>query len=165
MGNHLFHIVIGRVGGHVRIGQNIPGVEDVEALVLHCPHVEIFHGHHVVQVKVVFPAIGFLVPPHGALECSHGELALVNIPVIGVEIQFHVTAAAGAEAVFQAGEIAGDDREQVGGFRKGIMPFGQVNAVVHFLPDEVAVAQEHGVQVRRAPQYHPVGSQVVRPVD
>lgn len=51
-----------------RLGEDEGRVEDVEALVLHRPHVEIVYGHHVEDVQVVLQPKLVLVPLHGGLQ-------------------------------------------------------------------------------------------------
>jgi hypothetical protein len=51
------------VGRGVRVGQDVARVEDVEALVLHRPEVEIADRDDVEHVEVIFAAIDLLVPP------------------------------------------------------------------------------------------------------
>jgi len=65
------------VRGHVRPGQHVFGVENVEALVFHGPHVEVPHGHDHVMVQVTFQAEAFFVPGHGLFQGRHGVIALV----------------------------------------------------------------------------------------
>lgn len=51
-----------------RLGQDEGGVEDVQALVLHRPHVEIVHSYHVENVEVVLQPKLLLIPLHGGLQ-------------------------------------------------------------------------------------------------
>jgi hypothetical protein len=77
--SRLDQLVVG-IGGGLGVGEYVLGVEDVEALVLHRPHVEVGNRDDVEQVEVVFEAIGLLVPAHGALERSErvGAAGLVS---------------------------------------------------------------------------------------
>jgi len=56
------------VGGGLRACQHIAGIEDVEPLVLHCPHVEVVNRHDHVAVQVIFTAERILVPAHGLFQ-------------------------------------------------------------------------------------------------
>jgi hypothetical protein len=101
-----------------RAGQDVLGVEDVEALVLHRAHVEVADGDDVEHVEVVLAAVALLVPAHGALQRGHGVVALVAV------LRLHVDAQAtsrpdGGEAVLDQGQVAGDQGEQVARLGKG----------------------------------------------
>ncbi len=56
------------VGRGVGIGEDIARIEDVEALVLHRPEVEIVDRDDVEHVEIIFAAIDALVPCHRDLE-------------------------------------------------------------------------------------------------
>ncbi len=126
VGDHRFHPLEAGVRGGGRVRQHAGGVEDVQALVFHGAHVEVADRHHLEDVQVVLAAEHLLVPGHGPLEGIHGVAQLVQIAVLGVQAQRHVTAGGGAEAVFQAGQVAGHQREQVAGLGEGVVPGGEV---------------------------------------
>ncbi len=66
VGNDGFDALIGRIGRGIRSRQNGRGIEDVEALVFHGAHVEIFDRHDHEDVQIVLPTELLLVPGHGA---------------------------------------------------------------------------------------------------
>ncbi len=144
-------IVVGRGFG---IGQDVLRVEDVEALVLHRPGVEVGDGDEVEGVEVVFAPVILLVPAKGGLQRRHGVGAARQVGLGGPDGQRHHLARGGGEAVAQRAEPPGDDGEQVARLRPGIDPLGEVTAVRQRpvgLP--LAVRQQHriahGVGLRR----------------
>ena len=67
-------------------------VEDVEALVLHRPHVEVADRDDVEHVEIVFAAEALLVPAHGALQRLHGPAAAIFLAGLDIDIERHVAA-------------------------------------------------------------------------
>ena len=65
------------VGRGRRRSEDVFVVEDVEALVLHRPHVEGGDGDDHENIEVVFAAESLLVPAHRALEAVHGVEAAI----------------------------------------------------------------------------------------
>ena len=120
-------------------GQDVLGVEDVQPLVLHCPHVEVVHRDDVEHVQIVFAPIGALVPGHRPDQAVHriGAAPLVARP--HPDRQVHRPARGGGEGAAMRHQIARHQREQVGGFRPGVVPFGPAGAGGH----RVAVRQQH----------------------
>jgi hypothetical protein len=100
-------------GRRLGVGQDVLGVEDVEALVLHRAHVEVADGDDAELVEVVGEAVRLLVPAHRALERVHGEAAAPLVAVLDEDAQLHLTAGLGGEVVLDLGEVAGHQREQV----------------------------------------------------
>ena len=80
---------IAGIGGDIRGGQNTGGVENIEALVLHRPHVEIINGNDVKQIKIVLQAVNLLIPAHGTLEGIHGMAAVVLVLGLDIDVQCH----------------------------------------------------------------------------
>ena len=52
------------IGGRVRQGQNIFGVEDIQPLVLHRAHVEIIDRHDIEDIQIIFAAVHLFIPAH-----------------------------------------------------------------------------------------------------
>ena len=48
----------------ILLGKHIFGIEYIQPLVLHCPHVEIINRNDVVDIQVIFAAILFFIPLH-----------------------------------------------------------------------------------------------------
>ena len=133
-----------RVGGGLRPGQDTGGVEQVQALVLHGPHVEMAHGHDHVDIQIVLQAEALLVPAHGLFQGGHGVGALVPVPGLHVEPQVHLPARGGGVAVLQADQVPRHQGEQVAGFLVGIVPAHPVAAAGGLaLRHQVSVGQEH----------------------
>src|SRR3546814_5562479 len=63
----------------IGIGEDVTGVEDVQPLVLHRPHVEVADRDDVEAVEVVLAAIGLLVPFHAVLQRRHRMMGAVQI--------------------------------------------------------------------------------------
>ena len=79
MCHHRLDPLKSHVGSDVRVGQHAGGIENVEALVLHCAHVEIIHGNDVVEIEVVLEAIDGLIPAHRLLQRLHRVIAIAQI--------------------------------------------------------------------------------------
>ena len=101
------------VGRGLGIGQHVFGVEDVQPLVLHRAHVEIACRDNHEGVEIVFEAEFFLVPTHRLLQRLHDEIAAVLIARLDIDAQGDDAAGHRGEAVLDAGEVPGDQREQV----------------------------------------------------
>ena len=110
--DRLDRIVIA-VGCRLRRGEHVFVVEDVEALVLHGPHVEVGYRDDHENIEIVFAAELGLVPAHGALERVHGVGAAVLLARLDIDAQRDVAPRHGAEAVLDAGERAAHQREQI----------------------------------------------------
>ena len=136
-------LVIG-VRGRLRQGEHVLGVEHVQPLVLHGAHVEVVHGHDHVGVQVILAAEPFLVPAHGLFQGAHGVVALVPVARLDIDAQVDGAAGAGGEGVGETHQVAGHQREQVGGLGKGVVPGGPVAAVRQVAAvNAVAVGEQH----------------------
>ena len=89
MGDDPFDAHEAAVGGSLGRGQNEGVVEDVQSLVLHCPHVEIGHGNNVEHVEIVFAPEAHLVPFHRPLEGIHRPRAAVLFAGLDINAQIH----------------------------------------------------------------------------
>ena len=144
VGHDRLNTPIARVRGGVRVRQHTGGIENIEALVLHGPHVEIIHRHDMEHIEVVLAAEALLVPAHGVFQGRHGVAALGHILFLDQHAQAHLAAAPGGEAILDAGEIAGDQSEQVAGLGEGVFPHRPMPAVAQRLAgDEIAVAEQY----------------------
>ena len=103
MGDDRLHPLVGGIHRGVRGGEHTGGVEDVEALVLHRPHVEVLHRHDHVDVQVVLAPERLLVPAHGPLQGAQGVLALADVVRLRVDAQLHAAPALGGEVTLHAG--------------------------------------------------------------
>ena len=56
------------ISGRFWTGQNTGGIKDVEAFILHRPHVEIIDGDNIKNIQIVLTAEGFLIPEHGTFQ-------------------------------------------------------------------------------------------------
>ena len=127
--DHLFDGLVVVVGGGLRAGQDVAGVEDVEPLVFHGPHVEIVHRHDHVAVEVILPAEHLFVPAHRLLEGTHGMVAFVAVLFLHIDLQRHLPPGAGGKAVLDADQIARHQGEQVARLLERVVPGGKVAAV------------------------------------
>ena len=120
-------------------------IEDIEALVLHCPHVEIGHRNDHEHVEIVFAAEGGLVPTHRALEGVHCVAAAALLVVLYIDAKGDLATRHGAKAIRDAGELAADHRKQVRGLGKRIMPDGEMAVCAGDVAggDKIAVGEEH----------------------
>ena len=75
------------VGRNVGPGEDVLRVEDVQALVLHGPHVEVSDGDDHVLIQVKFQPEAFFVPGHRTFECFHREAGLVKFSRLDINRQ------------------------------------------------------------------------------
>ena len=87
VGNDAFDAVVVGVARGIGARQHELVVEDVEALVLHGPHVEVAHRDDVEHIEIVFAAKALLVPAHGALQGVHGPAAAVFLAGLDIDIE------------------------------------------------------------------------------
>ena len=136
----------GGVGRRVLAGQHAGGVENIQALVFHGPHVEVIHRHDHEDIQVVFAAVDVFIPAHGALEGVHGEIALLRVAGLHVHSQVNVTAGTGGEGVFFLYQVSGNQREQISRLGERVFPGDKVAAVFELaLLYRVAVGQQYRV--------------------
>ena len=153
------------VGGGLGVGQHIARVEDVEALVLHRPEVEVVDGDDVELVEIIFAAIFALVPGHGLLEALHGESSARQIGLAHPDGEVDGAAAHRREVVAVRLQIAGDHGEQIARLGERVFPFGPMHAVRVFARgNAIAVGQQHRVARLVGAHPHPIARQHVRTV-
>ena len=145
MGDDALDPGIIRIGGGVRPGQHVLRVEDVQALVLHRPHVEAVDRDDHVDVQVVLAPEDLLVPAHRFLQGAQGVGTLVGVPGLDVDAQRHLAPRSGDEAAGHLGQPAGDQGEEVGGLGERVLPAHPVAPVAEFAAlDGVPVREQHG---------------------
>jgi hypothetical protein len=153
------------VRGDARIGQHELGVEDVQALVFHRPHVEVADGddHEAVQVELEVPA--FLVPADAVLERLHRVIRLVEVALFHPDLQQGRAAVGQLDVFFLAHEARGDEGEQVGRLLERVFPQRVVAAVGKLaLLDQVTVRQQHRILVLVGAQHDGEAGHHVRTV-
>ena len=116
------------VGGRHPVGQHVFVVEDVEALVLHGPHIEVGHGDDVEHVEVVFEPEHLLVPAHRPFQRIHCVGGPCLLAMLDINAELHRASRHGGEGVANLAEIPGHQREQVGRLREGVVPLGEMPA-------------------------------------
>ena len=133
------------VGRGLGRGKHVFVVEDVEALVLHRPHVEVGHRDDHEDVEIVFAAERLLVPAHRALERIHGIGAAVFLAGLDIDAKRDLAARHGAKAILDASQLAADQREQIGGLRERVVPDREMPAGAGHVAggDEIAVGEQH----------------------
>ena len=100
MTDHIADGAIVVVGCGRRLREDVAGVKDVEALVLHGTHVEVLDRHDIVLVKVVFTVIHLLIPDHRVTKCTQGKVTLRDIPRTGVDPELHMAPGGRRESAF-----------------------------------------------------------------
>ena len=163
--DHRLDVEVVGIGGAVRIGQDVAGVEDVEALVLHRAHVEIVGGNHVEHVEVVVATETLLVPAHRRQHRIQGMPAAWHVVLCGPDIDRHVATFGRGEAGTQAVKLTGHQREQVARLGMWIVPARPVAPVVQLAAfDGITVGQQLRVARRIGAQGDVVDAQHVRPI-
>ena len=145
MTDHALDTLVIDVRGGFLAGQHVPGIEDVERLVFHRPHVEVIGRNNVVDVQVVFQAKALLVPLHRVDQRRHGVTATVGILFLDEEPQRNVSTATRGEAVLDAGQVTRHQSEQVGRLGERINPTHPVTAAIEFAGfNGISIRQQHG---------------------
>ncbi len=163
--HHLLDRLEVGVGRRVGPRQNVLGVEDVQALVLHRPHVEGVDRQDHVDVEVVFEAVDLLVPAHRLLQRAHGVIALVAVAFLDVDAQRHLAPGHRRVAVLNADQVAGHQGEEVARLAEGVDPARQVPAVAEVLAvHQVAVGEQDRVFLPVGDDCGGVGGHDVGPV-
>ena len=134
------------IGRGLRISEGVPGVEDVEPLVLHGAHIVEVDADNLVELEIVLEAEAVLIPLHGLLEARDGMEAAVMIADVYIELEIDMLPGLRGEGVAHDIELAGDEGIEVA--RHGhrhltddiVAPAGELAAL---LP--VAVNEEVGV--------------------
>ena len=159
---------IGEVGirGGLFVGKHVLVVEDVEALVLHRPHVEVGNGDDVEDIEVIFEAEHVLVPPHGALQRVHCIGSARFLAVFDIDAERHVPPRCGDKAVIDDSEVSGHQCEQVGWLRERIVPDGKMPAIGQFAClNGIAVRQQDRCFILLRFDAHGIDAQDVGAVD
>ena len=133
MRHHPGHRIEILIGGGFGVSQNIFGIEDVDALVLHRAGIEISHGDDVECVQIIFATINPLIPVHAGLQRRHGMGTARYIACRRPDGELHMAAAGRGEFIFQRAQLPGDQREQIGGLGPGIGPVDGVTAAGQIL--------------------------------
>ena len=155
-----------RIRRGLRPCQYIAIVEDVEALVLHRPHVEIADRDDHEDIEIVFETEAGLVPAHRRLERGHRMVAAIFLAVLDENAKRDPPPRGRREMVLDACEIACHQREQIGRLRKGIVPASPMAAVGQVARlHRIAVREQDRIErlLRRHPNGEGRGD--VRPVE
>ena len=145
MANNTLDPLVGSIGGCIGSRQDTGGVEDIQTLVLHRPHVEAFHRHDHEDIQVVFAAVGCFIPLHRILQRRHGVVDLVDVVGLGEDLQFHPAPTYGDKLIFDVLQFPGNQRKQVGRLHKRILPGHPVPVAFPTALDIIAVGQQNGV--------------------
>ena len=137
---------MGGVGGGLGTSQHAAGVEDIEALVLHGAHVEVVDRDDHEDVQVVFAPVHLLVPLHRLFQAVHGVLHLVDVFRLDIDAQRHLATTHGGEAILDAPQVAGNQREQVSRLLERVFPGRPVTAaLLAAAGNRVAVGEQHRI--------------------
>ena len=118
------------VGCRSRLREYVAGVEDIETLVLHSTHVEVFHRNNVVLVQIVFAAVHFFVPDHRVAKRAQGEITLGYIPCAGVNPEGHLAARRRSEVILDKLKRTRHDSKEITRLGVRVLPDGIVVAPV-----------------------------------
>ena len=142
--NHRCNRVEVGVARGFRVGQDVARVEDVEALVLHRPEVEVGNRDDVEAIEIIFAAIGPLVPGHGRFQGPHGVRGPGDVRLMHPDSELDLAAAHRGETVAVAGKIARDQSEQIARLGKRVLPkrpMTTVGAVTGL--NRIAICEQH----------------------
>ena len=134
------------IGGGAAVGQHIFGVENIQAFVFHRAHIKVAHGHHHIDIEIVFEAEAGFVPLHGVFQRLHRKRHFGFVCFAGVKLNRYVFAALRGERVARGGQVARHQRKQIARFGKGIEPFHPMAAAFQIAAvDFVAVGEQHRI--------------------
>ena len=86
-----FDIVQISVGGGAFISQYIFAVENIEAFILHRPHVEMADGNNLKQIKIIFETEPLLIPFHRFFQRLHSMTGQIDIALFDIDMQVDMT--------------------------------------------------------------------------
>ena len=129
MANNAFDIEVIFIGGGIGTRQHIFGVKDVQAFVLHCPHIKEVDGDNHIDVEVVLKAEALFVPFHGVFQRGHRPRRTVKVAAIDKQLQRNVAPGTGFEGIAQHVKIARDQGKQITWFREWVLPLNPVTTV------------------------------------
>ena len=141
-----FDVCVIGIGRDSRVGQDVPGVEDVQSLVFHGAHVEVADGDDHEAVEIEFQTETGFVPPYAVFERFHRVGGLVQVVFLDPDLQQDIAAVGQFECFFPADQIARHQGKEVGWFSERIVPYGVV-AVVGQVScfDQIAVGEQNRV--------------------
>ena len=117
------------VGGGFWAGQHILGVEDVQPLVFHRPHVEVVDRNDVVHLQITFPTVFLLIPRHRLDQRKHRVIALVDVFRLDIDAQLHLAAGRRRVVVLDITQVPSHQREQVARLGDRVVPLRVMPAI------------------------------------
>ena len=145
MRDHASDAVIVHVGRCVGISENIARVEDVKALVLHRPEVEIINRDNVENVEIILAAVNIFVPFHRRFERVHCMGSFRKVSLAHPYAKVDLAPTRRCEGVAVGFQVARDHREQIAGLEVRVAPLRPMPAVLKIAAvDIVAVGKQHG---------------------
>ncbi len=132
VGNYRFDALVIGISGGFRTGQHIFGIENIEALVFHGPHIEAIRSNDQIAVEIVFATVDLLIPSHGLLQTAQGLLAGVPIALGNVDFQTNFAPGLGAEGILGNVKRPAHRGKQVTRLGKRIFPARPMPAFVFF---------------------------------
>ncbi|RML26215.1 hypothetical protein APX70_03118, partial [Pseudomonas syringae pv. maculicola] len=132
MGDDRFDALVRGISSRFGAGQHGAGIENVEALVLHRAHVEIVDRHDHEDIQVILATVGLFIPTHGFFQAGHGVLAFIDVFWLDIDAQGHFPLTHGGKGVFDAPQITGHQREQVGWLHERVFPGRPVPSALFF---------------------------------
>ena len=152
--HHRLHRCKVLVSRQPRMREHIAGVEDVEALVLHCPHVEVAGGDNHESIKVEFQPIARFIPPDRTFKRTHRMFGLVLVAGLDPNLEERRAPRPPDEGRFRDHQTSRHQREKIAGLGERILPGApvpagshgarvRVHAIAVALGDEIAVGEQH----------------------
>ena len=149
MGDDRLDVLKRRIGGGRRVGKYRGGIKNIEALILHRPHIKVIDRNDHENIQVVLAPIDFFVPTHRLLKRCHRVRAFVGVLVLDEYLQRHGAPAARHKTVLDHAQRAGHKRKQIGRLYKRVMPYHSVPPIAQNLTRGwISIRQEHRVTLR-----------------
>ena len=136
----IFKIDIGR---HIGSGQHVLGIEDIQTLVFHRPHVEIADCDYHVMIQIALQPKSLFIPAHRLFQSQHGVIALIEFALFDVNRQIDLATRCRAIGVMQHIQISGHHGKQITGFRVRVLPSRPVTtARLIAATDRIAIREQ-----------------------
>ena len=153
------------IGRGLGAGQDVFGVEDVEALILHGAHIEVGDGGDVEDIEIVFQAVDLLVPDHAALQAIHRMAAARLIARTDPDIERDRAAGLRGEVVMHMDQAAGDEGKEIARLGVRVVPARPMRAAFAMAATGgIAVREQHRAGLAIGPERHAEAGHDVRPV-
>ncbi len=87
--NNALNALVTQISRNVRVSQHTGGIEDIQTLIFHRPHIEVINSDNIKQVEVVLETIALFIPAHRRFERRHCMIAVACVFGLNPDPQIH----------------------------------------------------------------------------